>query len=100
MKTTITRDAICCDGCDYIIENGVRTIALVVREEMFDFHDGGQGNAERHDCFRFWAHNPDIMKRSLGARDWDEDRIEEFMSLMLYRSSTPGSPGMARPVKA
>lgn len=96
MKTTVTRDAICCDGCGYLIGSNVQTIALVVREEMFDFHDGGQGAAERHDCFRYWAHNPDIMEGSLKDRGWAREKIDEFMSLMLYRSGSPGSPGIPR----
>lgn len=100
MKTTITRPAVSCDGCEYLISAGVQTTTLVVRGEQFDFHDGGTGTAERHDCFRYWAHNPRIMRRSLEERDWGEERIDEFLSLMLYREGSLG-PGLPRePVKA
>lgn len=96
VKVKVTRDAICCDGCDYIIPYSVPKVLVTARGEEFHFHDGGEGAAERHDCFRYWAHNPRIMERSLKARDWDADTIDEFMSLMLYRANTH-SPGIARP---
>jgi len=98
MKTTVTRPAVLCDGCEYLIDYRVPTITVVVRGEQFDFHDGGEGAAERHDCFRYWAHNPRIMQRSLKNREWDDERIDEFMALMLYREvNSTGSPGIARP---
>jgi hypothetical protein len=107
MKIQVTRDAIQCDGCEYQIGRDVEMIHVTVRGEIFDFHDGGEGNAERHDCFRYWAHGPHIMKRSLQERGWDEDRVEEFLSLMLYRASATaaggpfsGSPGIPREEKA
>jgi hypothetical protein len=96
MKTTITRDATSCDGCEYLIGSDVPTIVVTVRGEQFDFHDGGQGQAERHDCFRYWAHGPNIMKRSLLERGWNEEAIDEFLSLMLYRKDGL-SPGVTRP---
>lgn len=100
MKTTVTRNAIQCDGCEYLIGAGVQTITLTQAEETFDFHDGGEGAAERHDCFRYWAHNPDIMRRSLRNREWPEADIEDFMSLMLYRSESSAGwghgPGIPR----
>jgi hypothetical protein len=95
VHTTITRSAIECDGCEYVIASGVQMTTLTVREEVFHFHDGGQGHAERHDCFRYWAHSPSIMQRSLTNRGWDGERIDEFLSLMLYRSDS-FSPGVAR----
>jgi len=98
LKTTVTRRAIECDGCEYLIGSGVQTITLMVRDEQFDFHDGGEGDAERHDCFRYWAHSPETMKRSLRNRGWGDERIDEFMSLMLYRADSWG-PGIARPKK-
>jgi hypothetical protein len=97
MKTTVTETAIQCDGCEYLVGKNVETITVVVRGEIFDFHDGGKGAAERHDCFRYWAHGPRIMRRSLENRGWPEERVEEFLSLMLYREEggpweSPGIP--------
>jgi hypothetical protein len=102
VKTKVTRSAIVCDGCGYIIPGGERQITLTVRKEVFDFCDGGEGAAEKHDCFRYWAHGPRIMRRSLEERDWDDERIEEFLSLMLYRGEGwLGGPGVPRePVEA
>jgi len=54
---------------------------------------------QRHDCFRYWAHNPGIMRDSLKTRDLDEEQIDEFMSLMLYRHNSWG-PGIEREKKS
>lgn len=99
MKTTVTKDALLCDGCDYLISTGVPIITVAVRNELFHFHDGGVGDAERHDCFRYWAHGPNIMERSLKQRKYDQDQIDEFLSLMLYRREGTFSqgPGVPRP---
>lgn len=97
MKITVSHPAVQCDGCEYIIGQKVPTVRVIARGEQFDFHDGGEGAAERHDCFRYWAHGPHIMRRSLENRDWDCEQIDEFMSLMLYRGkgAYPG-PGLPR----
>lgn len=40
------------------------------------------------------------MERSLKERKWDENQIDEFLSLMLYRKNGSGSsPGVPRPDK-
>src|SRR5881227_3380864 len=80
-----------CDGCDYIIgltreewNNGAtveeRTITLRIpwdtdnsdKEKWvwleFHFHSPVHYQSRR-DCFRYWAHNPRIMKNSLEYRD-------------------------------
>jgi hypothetical protein len=61
-------------------------------EIEFHFH----ALKHRHDCFRYWAHNPRVMRDSLTDRSFNEEQIDDFMSLMLYRQSA-FSPGIARP---
>ena len=109
-ERNVTQEYIECDGCKYVL--GSRTGPMIVvrvphdypwealREDEpaaleFHFH----ALAHRHDCFRYWAHNPSIMRDSLTARGFDEEQIDEFMSLMLYREST-FAPGIEREKKA
>ena len=99
MKTKVTRDAIVCDGCEYLIGTAKNTIVLNVRGELFHFHDGTPPT-DRRDCFRYWAHGPRIMERSLREREWDDEKVDEFLSQMLYRKDNSSfSPGVPRPEK-
>lgn len=100
----VTKEQISCDGCDYLMSLKDPHIIVSVpfdypleflqdnRIVTFEFH----ALHHRHDCFRYWAHNPEIMRRSLRERDFTEEQIEDFMELMLYRQ-TPYSPGIERP---
>lgn len=94
-----------CDGCDYTIaaakEGGavrVEKDASVLRvpwpgsDLEFHFHSP---KVSRNDCFRYWAHNPRIMRRSLERRSLSEAVIDDFLSAMLYRDN-PSGPGVAR----
>jgi hypothetical protein len=106
-----------CDGCDYIIgltteerndsirvEERTMTLRMpwdtdpIKKEDWvwleFHFHSPVHMQSRR-DCFRYWAHNPRIMKRSLEYRELPEDEIDEFMSVMLYRDNKHG-PGIER----
>ena len=96
METTVTSKAIQCDGCEYLVGRSVPLVRVLARGWEFDFHDGGEGAAERHDCFRYWAHNPHVMQRSLKARGLNEDEIDEFMAVMLYRKEGTSGPGIPR----
>jgi hypothetical protein len=109
-----------CDGCQYAIgrtsreaANGLRldrihmTVSIPVdlvpeNDLTFHFHvanDEARPDDTRglRDCFRYWAHNPSIMKRSLKERGMDDDDIDTFMSQFLYRTGTSSlSPGVER----
>lgn len=105
-ERTLTQKYLECDGCKYLMGGAEPKIVVsvpfdypwdVLREIdpgalEFHFH----AIKQRHDCFRYWAHNPRIMKESLVARELDEEQIDEFMSMMLYRENS-FSPGIARP---
>ena len=114
-QISVPKTQITCDGCDYIMSDPSRVPCITVTvpfewddgKETFDtltfeFHAlQGAGTSERrstdrHDCFRYWAHNPDVMRRSLLERGLVESEIDEFMGIMLYKSSS-FSPGIARP---
>lgn len=105
---TVEKPQYTCDGCDYLmreseIDQAVRVVVpfdypwmdLQAGHELeFHFHT----LSNRHDCFRYWAHNTHVMKRSLVHRGLTEDEIDSFMGLMLYRDDDrPYSPGLARP---
>lgn len=104
-QVQVTKTQYTCDGCDYLmteeqVKHGVRVnVPLRTnddpdRELEFHFHT----LTNRHDCFRYWAHNPRIMTRSLKARDLDEEEVDTFLSLMLYRGDGAWpSPGIERP---
>lgn len=104
MKTTVTTPALACDGCQYLMSAKHPRVEVTVpfdfkvewmradRTETFHFH----AHPHRHDCFRYWAHNPQVMRRSLEERDWSEEQIDDFMSMMLYRTG-PFNPGIERP---
>lgn len=95
-----------CDGCQYLmsqaqVDDGIKVVVpfdyswMELREEReLEFHFHTLSN--RHDCFRYWAHNPDVMTRSLRDRKLDDEEIDQFLSLMLYRKHS-WSPGLARP---
>lgn len=107
-----------CDGCQYQIgltraerDEGAdiesRTTVLRVPTEhgdgpseddgFLEFHFHGP-NGSRHDCFRYWANSPDVMKRSLKERGWEEEQIDKFMATHLYRpEGQTFGPGMTRP---
>jgi hypothetical protein len=61
-----------------------------------EFHFHAMTN--RHDCFRYWAHKPSVMRASLKTRELDEEQIDDFMSMMLYRQDS-WSPGIEREKK-
>lgn len=103
---TVEQTYIECDGCKYVMgKNDPRIVVVVpfdypfemmrsddVEQIEFHFH----ALRKRHDCFRYWAHNPEIMRDSLRARDFDDEQIDDFMALMLYREDN-FHPGVARP---
>lgn len=103
---TVEQTILECDGCQYLMSEKDPRIEVTVpfdfpwKElrsdpiETLTFHFHALGN--RHDCFRYWAHDPHNMRRSLRERELDADQIEDFMSLMLYRDGSFG-PGVARP---
>jgi hypothetical protein len=107
---TIEKEYLECDGCKYLMNENDPMVVVSVpfdfpfewlrgpKAETLDFHFHALGH--RHDCFRYWAHNPEVMRDSLKARDLDNEQAEEFMALMLYRQNS-FSPGIARePAKA
>ena len=96
-QRTVVQDYRTCDGCDYMMGDKHPPIVvtvppggLVFAELVFHFH----ALTNRHDCFRYWAHNPSIMRKSLAERELDDQQIDEFMSMMLYREGqyAPGIP--------
>ena len=103
---TIEKEYIECDGCLYGMAEEDPRVEVTVPFDFawealrsnppetltFHFH----ALQQRHDCFRYWAHNPTIMKRSLKARELDEEQIDDFLSLMLYRKESGFGPGLAR----
>lgn len=104
-ERTVTQKYRECDGCKYTMGSDPMIVVSVPFDYPLDFLreiDPGtlefhfHALANRHDCFRYWAHNPRIMKESLVARELDEEQIDEFMSMMLYRNSS-FEPGVARP---
>jgi hypothetical protein len=95
-----------CDGCAYVLvltteekaagkevldTAAILTIPWGGQKLEFHFHVV----RARNDCFRYWAHNPQVMKRSLEDRDLTDDDIESFMATFLYRSHSH-EPGVAR----
>lgn len=105
-ERTLTENYIECDGCKYVMGKGPMITVSVpfdypvhfLRDDRaleFHFH----AIQARHDCFRYWAHNPQIMRDSLKARELDDEETDEFMSLMLYRQNSY-SPGIEREKKA
>lgn len=102
----VTEQYMVCDGCGYlmnakkpmIVVDVPFDVAIAVELEgrdwesvSFHFHT----LANRHDCFRYWAHNPAIMENSLKERGFYEEEIADFMELMLYRKN-PFSPGIEK----
>ena len=97
-KKTVEQTVIECDGCQYIMGRAPAPILVTVplhdNAEPLVFHFHTLHN--RHDCFRYWAHNPRVMIRSLKERGLGDEDVEAFMELMLYRESKFG-PGIDRP---
>ena len=105
---TVEQKYLECDGCQYLLGQSSPPIVVTVpfdfawmeiredppRELEFHFHT----LSSRHDCFRYWAHNPHNMERSLRERGLNDDEIDAFMSLMLYRRDN-FAPGVERPKK-
>lgn len=101
---TIEQTYLECDGCQYLIGGTSPPVVVTVpfdyewmelREgRTLEFHFHTLHN--RHDCFRYWAHNPRVMIRSLEERGLNEQEIDEFMGLMLYREDK-FRPGIDRP---
>jgi hypothetical protein len=108
-ERTVTQKYVECDGCKYVMGNGPMITVSVPFDFPFEWLRGAKGETldfhfhaiqARHDCFRYWAHNPGVMRDSLRARELDNEQIDEFMSLMLYRQNSY-SPGIEKPkVKA
>lgn len=107
-ERTVTQKYMECDGCKYTMGDGPMITVTVpfdypwefLREDepgTLDFHF--HALTHRHDCFRYWAHNPGIMEDSLRARELDNEQRDEFMSMMLYRQSS-FSPGLERGKKS
>lgn len=108
-QRTETKTYIECDGCNYVMGEGPMIVVSVPfdfpwewlrgkRAETLEFHF--HALRQRHDCFRYWAHNPSIMRTSLKERELDNEQVDEFMALMLYREKS-WQPGIARePVKS
>ncbi len=101
-QRTVEQEYLECDGCIYVMGEELR-IELVVPwgypidigdDEQLTFHFHAM--TLRHDCFRHWAHNPRIMKRSLTERGFSPQQIDDFMELMLYRENSY-SPGVEKP---
>ena len=95
-----------CDGCKYVlgltteqrdagveIEETIATLIIPWGGAPVEFHFHVQRG--RNDCFRYWAHNPPVMKFSLEERDWEHKDIQEFMTMFLYTDKF-GGPGVAR----
>lgn len=117
MKTTVTKPAISCDGCGYLVGMTVEERASThLRDEdlvcelripwdveaadrakhvwlTFHFH---APQRHRSDCFRYWAHTPYIMKGTLAERGLSPKQIDEFLSTFLYREERY-APGIERP---
>lgn len=102
----VEKEQLSCDGCQYLMNESDARIEVSVpfdfileelradQPDTLDFHFHALGH--RHDCFRYWAHGTDIMKRSLRERGLDDEQIDDFLSLMLYREHS-WSPGIDRP---
>lgn len=104
-ERTVTQKYMECDGCKYVMgESPHITVAVPFDYPLEFLRDDGtlefhfHALTNRHDCFRYWAHNPRIMSESLTARGLDEEQIDEFTSMMLYRQNT-FSPGIEREKK-
>lgn len=104
-ERTKTEEYIECDGCQYVMGKGPMIVVSVPFDFPFDFlQDDGKlefhfhAIEQRHDCFRYWAHSPQVMRQSLKNRSLDEDQIDAFMELMLYRQHS-WSPGIEREPK-
>jgi hypothetical protein len=78
-----------CDGCGYALSGSIMTLDTAFHDydenntSVFHFHRP----SKEHDCFRHWAHNLYVMKRSLQQRKWHEEEIDEFLLCMLYRET-------------
>lgn len=111
MRSTVMeeREVLTCDGCDYIlgltteekeagvdVEDTIAKLTIPWKGKVLEFlfHIA----AHRHDCFRYWAHNPGIMKKSLADRDFIPSEVDEFMSTFLYREHSH-EPGITRSEK-
>lgn len=103
-ERTVTQEYLTCDGCLYLMaEKDPRIEVTVPFDYPLEFlRDGGvltfhfHALTYRHDCFRYWAHSPDVMRRSVRERGLDKEQIDDFLSLMLYRED-PIHPGIERP---
>jgi hypothetical protein len=108
MKTeqVVPRTVYECDGCQYVL--GLTTEEKAEGKEVLDTAAiltipwGGQklefhfhAVPHRNDCFRYWAHDPQVMHRSLEDRDFTDEDIDSFMAMFLYRKHSH-SPGIAR----
>lgn len=89
MKTKREVEVVVCDGCQYDMRRDAPKTLLIIPVESqlnpveFHFHYG-----EGHDCFRYWALDTYVMKRSLDDRGFDSEEIETFMKHHLYRKQT------------
>ena len=104
---TKTEEYLTCDGCKYLMGKGPMIVVSVPFDFPFEWLRGEKAETldfhfhalkHRHDCFRYWAHNPSIMQRSLKDRELDNEQVDEFMELMLYRQNSY-SPGLERKEK-
>lgn len=102
-QRTLTEKYLECDGCQYLMGESPMIVVSVPFDFPFDFARDGStlefhfhALAHRHDCFRYWAHNVGVMERSLKERKLNEEQIDDFMSMMLYREHS-FQPGIARP---
>lgn len=101
---TVEQTYIECDGCQYLIgkETPVVKVTVPFDFDWMELRDGGElefhfhALRNRHDCFRYWAHNPRNMERSLRERGLNDEQVDAFMELMLYRRDS-FSPGVERP---
>lgn len=113
-ERTLTQEYLECDGCKYVMGSDAPLVtvtvpfdypmkflradrALVRADRTLEFHF--HAIQARHDCFRYWAHNPQVMRDSLIARGLDEEQIDDFMAMMLYRQNSY-SPGIEREKKS
>lgn len=104
-QRTVTQQYLECDGCQYLMaEKDPMIVVSVPFDFPFEWLRGEKGGTldfhfhalkHRHDCFRYWAHNPRIMRDSLKARELDSEQADEFMELMLYRQNS-FAPGIEK----
>lgn len=80
-----------CDGCGYVFPEGQLIIKLHMQitpnRESDEFHFHPITFETRSDCLRYWITNPSMIKKSLDARGYSTEEIDEALRHLSYRES-------------